>query len=192
MTLIALFGTSADPPTAAHQGILRWLSQKFDQVVVWASDNPFKSHQTPLEHRTAMLSVLIDDIQAEQQNIHLHQELSSRRTLETLAGAKQYWPEANFTLVVGSDLIGQMPHWYKIGELLTQVQLLVVPRPGYAVTEEDLEQLRHLGGTVAIASMIGLPISSTDYRKAGDTQALIPPIQAYIHQEGLYESPTES
>ena len=55
MTQIALFGTSADPPTSGHQAILLWLSQRFDKVVVWASDNPFKTHQTLLEHRMAML-----------------------------------------------------------------------------------------------------------------------------------------
>ena len=42
---IALFGTSADPPTAGHQKILRWLSEGYDRVAVWAADNPFKCHQ---------------------------------------------------------------------------------------------------------------------------------------------------
>lgn len=32
---IALFGTSADPPTIGHQGILQWLSGRYDVVVVW-------------------------------------------------------------------------------------------------------------------------------------------------------------
>jgi cytidyltransferase-related domain len=64
MTKIALFGTSADPPTSGHQAILFWLSQRFDKVVVWASDNPFKNHQTLLEHRMAMLSLLIEEINA--------------------------------------------------------------------------------------------------------------------------------
>ncbi|WP_421657438.1 adenylyltransferase/cytidyltransferase family protein [Leptothermofonsia sp. ETS-13] len=62
MLNIALFGTSADPPTAGHRAILVWLSQRYDCVAVWASDNPFKTHQTPLEHRMAMLQLLINDI----------------------------------------------------------------------------------------------------------------------------------
>ncbi len=41
--------------------------------------------------------------------------------------------------------------------------------------------------TVAIADMTGPDVSSTAYRKHGDTQALTPPIQAYIHQEHLYK-----
>ncbi|NET52841.1 MAG: nicotinic acid mononucleotide adenylyltransferase, partial [Merismopedia sp. SIO2A8] len=35
MTTLALFGTSADPPTAGHQQILRWLSYQYDHVIVW-------------------------------------------------------------------------------------------------------------------------------------------------------------
>jgi nicotinate-nucleotide adenylyltransferase len=62
MVNIALFGTSADPPTSAHQAILNWLSYHYDHVAVWASDNPFKTHQTPLEHRSTMLRLLIEDI----------------------------------------------------------------------------------------------------------------------------------
>jgi cytidyltransferase-like protein len=62
MKRIALFGTSADPPTSGHQAILNWLSQHYDLVAVWASDNPFKSHQTPLEHRSRMLRLLIEEL----------------------------------------------------------------------------------------------------------------------------------
>lgn len=42
MTQIALFGTSADPPTSGHQAILLWLSQRFDKVVVWPRIIPLK------------------------------------------------------------------------------------------------------------------------------------------------------
>lgn len=129
MTQIALFGTSADPPTSGHQAILLWLSQRFDKVVVWASDNPFKTHQTLLEHRMAMLSLLIEEINAQKANIALHPELSSRRTLETLKRAKNYWSDADYTLVVGSDLVQQIPQWYQIETLLKQVELLIIPRP---------------------------------------------------------------
>ena len=53
---------SADPPTAGHLVILKWLSEHYDWVAVWAADNPLKSQQTPLSHRAAMLELLIKDI----------------------------------------------------------------------------------------------------------------------------------
>lgn len=185
---IALFGTSADPPTAGHQKILRWLSEGYDWVAVWAADNPFKSHQTPLEHRATMLRLLITDIDPPRQNIALEQDLSSFRTLETLEKAKSRWGEdTEFTLVIGSDLLHQLPRWYRIQDLLQQVQLLIVPRPGYAIDEYNLEAVQNLGGKVAIASLTGIDVSSSAYREHGDTQALTPPIVAYIHQEHLYK-----
>ncbi|GAB1540729.1 nicotinate-nucleotide adenylyltransferase [Scytonema sp. NUACC21] len=185
---IALFGTSADPPTAGHQAIIKWLSQKYDWVAVWAADNPFKSHQTRLEHRVAMLNLLIEDIDSPRHSIKLEQELSSLRTLETLEKAKARWGwESEFTLVVGSDLLSQLPRWYRIEDLLQQVQLLVVPRPGYALDEPSLHIVEKLGGKIDIANFIGPDVSSTSYRESGDSEALTPLVVDYIHKKHLYK-----
>ncbi|MDJ0555263.1 MAG: nicotinate-nucleotide adenylyltransferase [Microcoleaceae cyanobacterium MO_207.B10] len=187
MTRIALFGTSADPPTAAHKKIIKWLSVNFDKVVVWASDNPFKSHQTSLEKRSAMLLVLINDIESDEKNISLHPELSSHRTIETVKNARQKWPDTEFTLVVGSDLIKQLPSWYKIKELFQEVGLLIVPRPGIKVEEADLQKLRELGAEVEIASLEVPNVSSSAYRQQGDSSTITPPIKDYIYREQLYQ-----
>jgi nicotinate-nucleotide adenylyltransferase len=188
MLKIALFGTSADPPTAGHQTILTWLSEHYDRVVVWAANNPFKSHQTLLEHRVAMLQLLIADMNIPQRNIILEQELSSFRTLETVEKAKlNVGEDTELTLVIGSDLLNQLSRWYHIEDLLRQVQLLVVPRPGYAIDESSLSGVLHLGGKIAIANLIGLDVSSTAYRENKDLQALTTPVVNYIHQKHLYE-----
>ncbi len=186
MIKIALFGTSADPPTAGHRTILNWLSQHFDWVAVWASDNPFKSHQTSLEHRSAMLLLMIQEINSPRQNLCLYPELSSPRTLETVERAKLMWGKADLTMVIGSDLVEQLPRWYQVEHLLKQVKLLVVPRPGYPPEELDLWQLRRIGADVAIASLSAPDVSSTSYRETGDTQALTPTIEDYINREHLY------
>ncbi|QZZ20792.1 nicotinate-nucleotide adenylyltransferase [Leptothermofonsia sichuanensis E412] len=186
MLNVALFGTSADPPTAGHQAILAWLSQHYDSVAVWASDNPFKSHQTPLQHRMAMLQLLIDDINPPRHNIWLYPELSHPRTFHTLEAAHQLWTDARFTLVIGSDLIYQLPNWYRAEDIFQQVDVLVVPRPGYPLNQLALAELQRKGARVAIADLVGLETSSTAYREKGDTEALTPPVEAYIHREHLY------
>ncbi|WP_377476850.1 MAG: nicotinate-nucleotide adenylyltransferase [Microcoleus anatoxicus] len=186
MKRIALFGTSADPPTAGHKTILNWLAQHFDWVAVWASDNPFKSHQTSLEHRSAMLLLMIQEINSPRHNLCLYPELSSPRTLETVARAKSMWGNVELTLVIGSDLVEQLPRWYQVEDLLKQVQLLVVPRPNYPPQELDLWQLRRRGADVAIASLNAPNVSSTSYRETGDTEALTPTIEDYINRENLY------
>lgn len=183
MDKIALFGTSADPPTKGHQIIIKWLSDNFDKVAVWASDNPFKSHHASLEMRSQMLEILIKEIQPPRDNILVCAEISSHRTLETVQRARSKWTKWTLALVVGADIAGQLPDWYKIEELLEQVGLLVVPRPGYSIKEADLEKLRQLGAKVEIAAMEGPDVSSTAYRQRKDVSNLTPAIKAFIGQD---------
>jgi nicotinate-nucleotide adenylyltransferase len=185
---IALFGTSADPPTAGHLVILKWLSEHYDRVAVWAADNPLKSQQTPLSHRAVMLELLIKDINVSRKNIALEQDLSSWRTLETVEKAKLKWGEhIEYTLVIGADLVNQLSRWYHIQDLLQQVQLLIIPRPGYIIDNSSLENVKQMGGKIAIANLIGLDVSSTAFREQGDINTLTPPVVAYIHQQHLYK-----
>jgi nicotinate-nucleotide adenylyltransferase len=183
---IALFGTSADPPTLGHQAVLHWLSQRFDLVAVWASDNPFKPQQTPLSHRIAMLQLLIQDTPAPWQNIRLYPELSSPRTWHSIQAAQRIWSDAELTIVIGSDLVAQLPHWYQVEQWITAVNLLIVPRPMAPLHPADLAELRRMGATVAIAPPISPNVSSTAYREQGNANAISPTIRAYIHQAQLY------
>ncbi|MCG8368086.1 MAG: nicotinate-nucleotide adenylyltransferase [Pseudanabaenales cyanobacterium] len=187
MIRIALFGTSADPPHQGHQAIMRWLSQAFDYVAVWAADNPYKTHQTPLVDRTAMLGLMIEEIQSPQRNLRLHLELSYGRSIFTIEQARQHWPDAAFTLVVGADIVRQLPHWYRSQDIFSQVQILVIPRPGYPIEEDGLMELRQQGAKVEIANVPETyDVSSTEYRTSEETRGLPPAIQAYIDQNDLY------
>ncbi len=100
--------------------------------------------------------------------------------------ARLQWPDAELTMVIGSDLVGQLPRWYKFEQLLKEVELLIVPRPGYPSEQLDLWQLRRMGAEVAIASLNAPDVSSTSYRETGDTEALTPTIEDYINREHLY------
>lgn len=189
MKKIALFGTSADPPTIGHQTILQWLSQHYDHVVVWASDNPFKQDQTPLEYRSEMLQLAIRDLGLK--NAQVYPELSDRFTLITVQKAKAQWSkklegEIEFSLVIGADILPQIHNWYRIQELLAQVKVLIVPRPGYAIKEVDLKALKDLGGKYAIATLNAPKISSSAYRLEKDESIVAPGVKDYIKRWDLY------
>jgi nicotinate-nucleotide adenylyltransferase len=188
MGKIALFGTSADPPTRGHEKILIWLADRFDRVAVWAADNPLKSGQTPLEHRLAMLRLLTAELASSRSNLGFYPEISHPRTIETVQRSRKIWPHDSFTLVVGSDLIAQLPRWYRAEELLPQVDILVVPRPGYPVEDEQVKKISQRGTFVSIAHDLQVPaVSSTEYRQMGNSNPVIPAvIEAYIQRENLY------
>ncbi|WP_448562503.1 nicotinate-nucleotide adenylyltransferase [Trichothermofontia sp.] len=192
MLTIALFGTSADPPTEGHRLILTWLARHFDQVAVWVADNPLKSHHAPLADRMAMLRLLIESSETLRSRVDLDPTLSHPRTLFTVQRARQRWPEAQFSLVIGSDLVTQLPTWYQAAQLLHQVKVIVIPRPGYAICPEGIERLRQMGTEVSIADLQGLPVSSSRYREAQDREVVPAPVQAYIHQQQLYQCQGET
>ncbi len=183
---IALFGTSADPPTLGHQAILEWLSNNFDLVAVWASDNPFKDHQTPLKDRMRMLEIVIE--QLDTSNLILREDLSEPRSLHSVEKARKLWEDGEYFLVVGSDIVAQVPSWYKSKELLAKAKLLVIPRPGYEVKPDAIAKIKQYGGESAIASFLAPPTSSTAYREKRDPHVVSPLIENYIRQENLYKS----
>ncbi|MCS6958725.1 MAG: nicotinate-nucleotide adenylyltransferase [Pseudanabaenaceae cyanobacterium SKYGB_i_bin29] len=184
---IALFGTSADPPTIGHQAILRWLSDNYDLVVVWVSDNPFKSHRAPLTHRIEMVRVLIQATDFPRANVELHPEISHPRTLLTLHMAQQIWPAAHFTLVVGADIVPQLPSWYRAQELLAQVALVVIPRRGYTLTETQLQTIAAHTPQITIADLAVPGVSSSSFRDHKDRSGMLPAVLDYIDRWGLYE-----
>jgi nicotinate-nucleotide adenylyltransferase len=184
---IALFGTSADPPTEGHQTILKWLSDRYDWVAVWASDNPFKEHQASLSQRMQMLRLAIAEIQTEKNNLRVYEELSDRRSSIAVDKAKKIWgEEAEYSLVIGSDLVKQIRKWYRVEELFQKAKVLIVPRPGYAIEREDLETLQSLGGRWAIADLNVPAVSSTAFREQKNERVVATTVKDYIYREKLY------
>ena len=95
---IALLGTSADPPTRGHQVLLEGLLNRYGHVATWASDNPLKQHDAPLELRAMLLRQLVQQLQDE--SLELAQHLSSPYTLITLQRAAHHCPDRNLVFVV--------------------------------------------------------------------------------------------
>ena len=56
---IAIFGTSADPPTIAHKKILEELSKIYSLTITYASNNPQKEHKEDISIRSILLKTLI-------------------------------------------------------------------------------------------------------------------------------------
>ena len=195
MQNIALYGTSAAPHHKGHLGILSRQGQQFDYVAVWASDNPYKAGQSPLADRMEMLKLMIEHLpeqhlpeQGAAKTVALHPTLSHRFTSVTIERAQAIWPTATFTFVIGADLVPQMPKWYQSEAIFQQAKILVFPRPGYPLYDEDVAELRQHGATVAIATPPQqFDISSSAYRHAAANRQAVPPaVQDYIHQHNLY------
>lgn len=192
MTRLALFGTSADPPHRGHAAVLTWLAEGFDHVAVWTADNPFKPQQTELIHRCRMLDLLVRDLAVPPGRVQVHPELSHLRSIISIGRAKQHWPEAQLSLVVGADLVTQLPTWYQAEAIFAAVGLVIIPRPGYVLTEAGLQYLRQRTCVTVADFPQPVEVASSDYRQTGDDVALPAAVQAYIDQHHLYPCPENS
>jgi len=181
---IALFGTSADPPTLGHQALLRELTKIFPKVITWASDNPDKNHQIPLIKRTQLLRILVKNIS--HPKLELVQELSSPRTIHTLKKAFKLWPEANFSFVIGSDLVIEIPKWLNAKSILTKTKIAIAIRDGWPVSNKQIEEIKKIGGEVELLP-IKIPESSSSKFREKPQEILVPPeLVPTLLEENLY------
>ncbi|MEN9218643.1 MAG: nicotinate-nucleotide adenylyltransferase [Gloeomargarita sp. DG_2_bins_126] len=181
---LALFGTSADPPTLAHRQIIQWLAQEFDLALVWAADNPLKTDQTPLGHRMAMLNCLVQELG--EAKVRLSPELSHRFTRVSVARAQAQWPQASLTLALGADLLPQLPRWHQAEELFPQVGVVIIPRTGYPLAPAALDWLHDHSPRVSIAPITVPDWSSRAFREGHRPDELSPGVLDYIQRQQLY------
>ena len=181
---IALFGTSADPPTLGHEALLIELTKIFPKVITWASDNPDKKHQIPLLKRTQLLRILVQKIS--HPKLELVQELSSPRTIHTLKKAFLLWPEANFSFVIGSDLALQVPKWLNAKSILNKATIAIAMRDGWPISDKHLEEIKSLGGEINLLPF-HIPESSSSKFRERPQECLVPQeIVQLLIEENLY------
>ena len=181
---IALFGTSADPPTLGHEALLSELTKIFPKVITWASDNPDKKHQIPLLKRTELLRILVKKIS--HPKLELVQELSSPRTIHTLKKAFQLWPEASFSFVIGSDLAMQVPKWLNAKSILSKVRIAIAVRDGWPISDVQLAKIEKLGGKIEILPFT-IPESSSSKFRERPQKVLVPQeLVPLLLEENLY------
>ena len=181
---IALFGTSADPPTLGHESLLGELIKIFPKVVTWASDNPDKKHQIPLLKRTQLLRILVKKIS--HPKLELVQELSSPRTIHTLKKAFQLWPEASFSFVIGSDLAVQVPKWLNAKSILNKATIAIAMRDGWPISDNQLEDITNLGGEIDLLPF-SIPESSSSKFRERPQEVLVPKeLVPLLLEENLY------
>jgi len=181
---IALFGTSADPPTLGHESLLGELIKIFPKVITWASDNPDKKHQIPLLKRSELLRILVKKIS--NPKLELVQELSSPRTIHTLKKAFQLWPEASFSFVIGSDLAVQVPKWLNAKSILNKATIAIAMRDGWPISDNQLEDITNLGGEIDLLPF-SIPESSSSKFRERPQEVLVPKeLVPLLLEENLY------
>ena len=115
------------------------------------------------------------------------------RTWETVEHFAREYPEAELTVLVGSDQLAKLPGWENVSFVLSHAQIAVARRglPGEEeLIREKTALLRRMGGRIRVLENPVEPISSTQLRRLlafGCGWEFLPPgVEDFIRREGLY------
>ncbi len=181
----ALFGGSFNPPHVGHVLAVTYLLsvEPVDEVrVIPVYRHVFGKALASFEDRLEMCrlamgwipGVVIDDIE---------RELGGEsKTLITVEALRKRDPSRGYRLVIGADVLADLPKWHRFDRIAELAPPLVLGRAGYA----------HPDAPAAV-----LPdVSSTQIRdtiaagRIDDVRQLVPArVRAYIAAHGIYAAP---
>ena len=183
---IALFGTSADPPTIGHKKILEELSNFYSCVIAYASDNPKKKHKENIFFRNLLLKSLIKDIN--NPKIIFNETISSQWAIESIEECKKIYPFSKIDFVIGSDLVTEIFSWKNFDKIIRIVKLLIIKREGYPIGSKTLKMLKTNKVIFEISSLNIPNISSSMVRLNNNYSDLPKSLIDIVKKNNLYES----
>ena len=183
---IALFGTSADPPTIGHKKILEELAKIYSCIVTYASDNPTKIHREAIFFRSLLLKTLIQDIN--NPRITFNQSISSPWAIESINKCKNIYTNYKIDFVIGSDLIAEIFSWKNVEKVLQEVKLLIIKRDGYPIESKTFKILEKYEAIFEISSFNIPNISSSMIRLNNNYSDLPKSLIDIVKKNNLYVS----
>ena len=183
---IALFGTSADPPTIGHKKILEELSKIYAFTISYVSNNPQKKHIEDISIRSHLLKTLIDDL--DNPKILFNQRISSQWALESIKKCKEIYKFNNLDFVIGSDLIKDIFYWKNFDKIILEVSFFIILREGYPVESNTLKMLETYRVKFKISTIKTPNISSSNFRLNFNCSNLPSSLIDIVKKNNLYES----
>jgi len=183
---IALFGTSADPPTIGHKKILEELSKIYDFTISYVSNNPKKKHIEDISIRSHLLKTLIDDL--DNPKILFNQKISSQWAVESINKCKEIYKFNNLDFVIGSDLIKDIFYWKNFDKIILEVSFLIILREGYPVESNTLKMLETYKVKFKISTIKIPDTSSSNFRLNFNFSHLPSSLIDIVKKNNLYES----
>jgi len=183
---IALFGTSADPPTIGHKKILEELSKTYAFTISYVSNNPQKKHIEDISIRSHLLKTLIDDL--DNPKILFNQKISSQWAVESIKKCKEIYKFNNLDFVIGSDLIKDIFYWKDFDKIILEVSFFIILREGYPVESNTLKMLETYRVKFKISTIKTPNISSSNFRLNFNCSNLPSSLIDIVKRNNLYES----
>ncbi len=143
---VAVYGGSFNPPHVGHAMVASWLlwTELVDElwllpVYRHAFDGLHDKKLTSFEQRCAWCEALADSVSPEVKVCRVEAELATPSyTIDTLRHLRAKFSDCQFRLVVGSDVLPQLPKWRDWESIEDEFSPIIVARAGYP-TEKELD-----------------------------------------------------
>lgn len=129
---VGILGGSFSPPhighvLAAHYALMRWPLKKI--LVVPSFSHPFGKPLPPFDHRLAMCRLAFAHLKDFVEICDVERDLGGvSYTVETVRELTKRNPDERYRLIVGGDILPDLPKWRQIEELTHLAPMLVIPR----------------------------------------------------------------
>tara|TARA_B100000902_G_scaffold34822_1_gene41821 strand:- start:3335 stop:3913 length:579 start_codon:yes stop_codon:yes gene_type:complete len=183
---IALFGTSADPPTIGHKKILEELSQIYALTISYVSNNPNKKHKEDISIRSHLLKTLIEDL--DNPKIIFNQKVSSPWAIDSIKNCKKIYEFNTLDFVIGSDLIKDIFCWKNFDKIIKEVSFFIIIREGYPIESSTLNILESHQVKFKISTIKIPNISSSKFRLNFNYSNLPTSLINIVKKNNLYSS----
>ena len=166
---VGIFGGSFNPIHIGHLALANYLCEFSYLDEVWFMVSP----QNPLKRNDKLWD---DELRLELARLATEDypkfkvcdiEFQLPRpsyTIHTLNALKEAYPGHEFTLLIGADNWKLFPHWKASDEIIAHHKVLVYPRPGYEIDENELPP------SVSLVHTPLLEVSSTFIRESSEAQ----------------------
>jgi nicotinate-nucleotide adenylyltransferase len=178
---VALLGGSFNPPHVGHLLAAHYVraTQGVDEVWLMPTfRHPFGKVTAPFEQRVRMCELLCQDAAGWMKASRVESEVGKDgRTVDTLDFLRARHPEHQFSLIIGSDILKDLPSWKDFDRIERMARVLVLHRAGYPAD-------RAVGPPLAL-------VSSTEIRERlarGELPSDLVPgtVLAYAREHHLY------
>jgi len=183
---IALFGTSADPPTIGHKKILEELSKIYAFTISYVSNNPQKNHIEDISIRSHLLKTLIEDL--DNPKILFNQSVSSQWAVESIKKCKEIYEFNNLDFVIGSDLIKDIFYWKNFDKVILEASFFIILRKGYPIESNTFKMLENYKVKFKISTIKIPETSSSNFRLNFNCSNLPAALIDIVKKNNLYKS----
>ncbi len=193
MIKTGIFGGAFNP---VHKGHVRLAEEAVKQLklkrllIIPTYDSPHKKTKlAPFEDRAEMCRRAFGHIEGVEIS-DIEVKLGGKSfTINTIRELKSLYPDEQFFLLIGGDMLFSFDQWYKYESILKETKVCAVARDNDSLV--DMMEYANEMGRIKVLPTQAIEISSTEIREKAangeDVSELVPEsVAEYIAQSGLY------